>query len=144
MTTLDRDEPAGRPSTRRLSGEWGIVTSLFIWAVVVFVLLGLTLNEVGHVIVAKSASSGAAQAASDAAEEVYTASRNYTKAQTAALQAVEDSHPGAQIVGFEIGRDRSVTVTVEVVADTMIIHRISALKNLGIQQSTVTSKPVSG
>jgi Flp pilus assembly protein TadG len=144
MSVPRRPEAIGQLAARRLSGELGIVSSLFVWAILVFVLLGLTLNEVGHVIVAKSAASNAASAASDAAEEVYTTTRNYTKAQTAALQAAEDSHPGAQVVGFDIGKDRSVTVTVEVVADTIIVNRVSALKGLSVQQSTVTSKPVSG
>jgi len=129
---------------RRAAGERGIVTSLFVWAIAVFLLLGLTLNEAGHIIVAKSAASNAAQAASDEAEEVYKASHNYNKAQTAALQGAEHSHPGSQVTGFKIESDGSVTVTVVVEADTLIVNRISALKKLAVQQSTVTSRPVSG
>src|SRR5262245_43024803 len=140
------DQSSGvHPGTpRRAAGERGIVSSLFVWAIAVFVLLGLTLNEAGHIIVAKSASSNAAEAASDAAEEVYKATHNYHRAQTAALQEIADSHPGSQITAFEVGQDGSVTVTAVVEADTLIVNHISALKKLGIQQSTVTSRPVSG
>jgi Flp pilus assembly protein TadG len=142
--SVPREPVDPRNPDRRAAGERGIVTSLFVWAIAVFLLLGLTLNEAGHIIVAKSAASNAAQAASDDAEEVYKASRNYTRAQTAALQGAEESHPGSQVTGFEIGPDGSVTVTVVVEADTLIVNHISALKKLAVQRSTVTSRPVSG
>jgi hypothetical protein len=131
--------PAGR-----LAGERGIVTSLFVWAIAIFVLLGLVLNESGHIIVAKSNASNAAQAAADAGEEAYKATHDYNKAEAAALQAAEVSDADAQVIGFDIGPDRTVTVTVEVTADTMIVHRISAMKGLAVQRSTVSSSPVSG
>jgi hypothetical protein len=108
------------------------------------VLLGLALNETGHIIVAKSNASNAAQAAADAGEEAYKSTHNYNKAQTAALQAAQESNPDAQVVAFDIDADRAVTVTVEVTATTMIVHRISAMKGLGVQRSTVTSTTVSG
>lgn len=136
-------EPGPR-SSGRLAGERGILTSLFVWAILLFVLLGLVLSEAGHLIVAKSAASNAARAASDAAEDVYKATRNYNKAATAALQAAQESDPDAQVVAFDVGADRSVTVTVEVTADTVIVSRVSAMKALGVQRSTVTSSPVSG
>jgi len=129
---------------RRGAGERGIVSSLFVWAIAVFVVLGLLVNETGHIIVAKSNASNAAEAASDAGEEMYKATRNYNKAEAAALQAAQESDSDAQVVSFDIGADRSVTVTVEVTADTMIVNRFSALKGLGVQRSTVTSSPVSG
>ena len=45
--------------------ERGLVSSLFVWAIAVFLVIGLTLNDVGQCIVAKSEASNAAQAASD-------------------------------------------------------------------------------
>jgi len=130
--------------TRRMAGERGIVMSLFVWAIALYVLLGLVLNETGHIIVAKSNASNAAQAAANAGEDMYKATRNYNKAEAAALQAAQESDPDAQVVEFDIGPDRSVTVTVEVTADTMIVNRISALKGLGVQRSTVSTSTVSG
>jgi Flp pilus assembly protein TadG len=134
----------GREAGDRSGDERGMVSSLFVWAIAVFLLIGLTLNEVGQCIVAKSEASNAAEAASESGLDAYRSSHNASRAQTAAIQAATNASPSSHVVGFGVGRDGSVTVTVEVTANTVVVSRFSPLKNLGVQRSTATTTATSG
>jgi hypothetical protein len=76
--------------------------------------------------------------------DTWRSTKSVAQAQNAAIQAATNAEPDSHVVAFSIDRDGSVTVTVEVTADTLVVSRISAIKRLGIEHSTATTSSVSG
>jgi Flp pilus assembly protein TadG len=128
-----------KPSLR---DDRGLITSLFIQAILIFTVIGLALYEGGQVLVAQIKAKDVAATAAQAGVEDYSRSKDVRQAQTVALEAAQEKDPNTRVTGVGVGGDGSVVVSTVKTATTIIIKRVSFLRRFGIRRSTVREEPL--
>ncbi len=116
----------------------GLVTAFVVRIVVVFAILLVAVEETGQVVLAQIHASNAAGTAAQAGADSWAVSKSWTKAQTAALQALQADDPKATMQSFSIAKDGSVTVTAAERATTLIVQRLPYVKQFQVQHATET------
>lgn len=116
----------------------GIITGWLLRLVLGLVLLGLVFFEAGSVVVARVGVDGTAQTAAREAALIYGTSRNPDAARSEAEKAAVQG--GARLVEFTIASDgKEVTVTLERIAKTFVIHKIGPLKKYTTTRASDTA-----
>ncbi|MGH6958875.1 MAG: hypothetical protein ACREE7_00175 [Dongiaceae bacterium] len=108
--------------------------------VVIFLLvLGFAAFEAGAIVVAKVSVDGTADTAAREAALEYARSRDEAVARGEAERKANQG--GATVVGFTISPDgQFVTVTLQKIAQTMVVQRIGPLRNHRVARATHTAK----
>ncbi|HEX9695952.1 MAG TPA: hypothetical protein VGB64_06520 [Actinomycetota bacterium] len=116
----------------------GIITGWLLRLIIGLVLLGLVFFEAGAVVVARVGVDGTAQTASREAALIYGTSKNPDVARNEAEKAAVQG--GARVVEFTISPDgQEVTVTLERIAKTFVIHKIGPLKKFATVRASDTA-----
>jgi hypothetical protein len=126
----------GRFPTSMHLDERGIIRGMIVQAVVLFVLLGLSIYDGGQILFSQVKAHTAAGAAADAAVDVLATTGNELQARAAADEAARAKLSDARIVAYEVTPEGAVVVTVEVVADTLVVSRVGFMEDLGVQHGT--------
>ncbi len=126
--------PAGAP--RLVRDERGLVSGCLVRAIVFFLLLALALEEGGQLLLGVTRAHSAASAAARAGADTYYATHSHVRTEGAAGHAAKVVDPRAKVQRLTIGREGDVTVTVRVEARTVIISRVSFLRDIGIVHGT--------
>ncbi len=117
----------------------GIVTGWLVKLVIGLLAVGLVAFEIGAVVIAKVNVDGTADTAAREAAFIYGTSRNVDIARAEAEKKAAQA--GAKVTAFSVSQDgQFVTVTVEKIAKTIVIHKIGVFKNLRVARSTHTIK----
>ena len=119
--------------------ERGILGGCLVRALIGIVVLALVLEEAAQLLYTQAKVHTAARAGAEAAADIWFRTRNPVTAETAAIEASEEALPAGRIVGFRIDSDGLVTVTVRAEARTLLIRRISFIRDWGIQHGTETA-----
>lgn len=129
----------------RLADERGVIRSLLIYALLIFTVIGLTLYEGGQVLVAQIKAQSVAGKAAQAGAETYSrakGARRVDQARAAAEAAASEEDADTRVLEIVVGRDGSVTVTTEKEALTLIIDRVSFLRELSLRKATIREGPL--
>jgi hypothetical protein len=116
--------------------ERGFVGKLFVRTLVMFAVVAVVGYEVAQIVIAQTNAGSVAQAAADAGADVLFTTGKPDKAKGAVLDAATAKDPKARVTSVDIGSDRTVTVTVEVTAKTLVVQRFSFTKKLGLQHAS--------
>jgi hypothetical protein len=120
---------------RVLRDERGIVVSWLLKLLVSIAIVGLVAFEAGAILVAHVSADSAASDAAGVAAFVVALGGNDRSAQNAANEAA--AKDGAKLISFAVAADgKTVTVTIEKTARTMIVQRISQLRSWGVIRTT--------
>jgi Flp pilus assembly protein TadG len=122
-----------------LREERGFILTMLVRTILVFALLGVATYEGGQIITARIKAGDVADAAAEAAADQTRDPRNRVQARAAAEEAVREIDPTALLTGFAVDPEGDVTVTVEKEAKTLVVHRVSFLRDFGFQQAEVTA-----
>lgn len=125
-----------------LRDERGLISSLFIQAILIFTVIGLALYEGGQVLVAQIKAKDVAATAAQAGVEDYSRSKDVRQAQAVALEAAQEKDPKTRVTEVGVGGDGSVVVSTVKTATTIIIKRVSFLRRFGIRRATVREGPL--
>jgi hypothetical protein len=116
--------------------ERGLVGKLFIRTLVMFALVAVVGYEVAQIVIAQAHAGSVAKAAADAGADALFTSGQPAKAEEAVLGAAKAEDPKATVTSVKVGTDRTVTVTVEVTAKTLVVQRFSFTRKLGLQHAS--------
>ena len=119
--------------------ERGFITGILMKTLIFLALLGFAGYEAAQVIVATAASGSAAQAGADAAADTFHATNNVNQARAEARRAVHEKNPDARMTDFTVSDKGVASVTVELTAKTILVKRLSFLKDFGVVDSTATA-----
>jgi hypothetical protein len=120
----------------RLADERGLVGRLAAQFMILLLLVGVIGYEAGQMALAQAKAHTAARDAAQAAADVWLSTKNFERARTAAEQAADAIWDGATIDGMQVDQNGEVTVTVAIEAKTMLIRRIPATRDYGVQHGT--------
>jgi Flp pilus assembly protein TadG len=122
---------------RRLwADERGLVGHLAAQFIILLLLVGVLGYEAGQMALAQAKAHTAARDAAAAAADVWQSTKNFDQARTAAESAADAVWNGAQIDSMQVDQNGEVTVTVVIEAKTMLIRRIPATRDYGMQHGT--------
>lgn len=116
--------------------ERGFVGKLFVRTLVMFVVVAVVGYEVAQIVIAQAHAGSVAQAAADAGADVLFTTGRPDKVEAAVLAAAEAKDPEAMVTSIKVGTDRTVTVTVEITAKTLVVQRFSFTRKLGLQHAS--------
>ena len=112
----------------------------FIKFVIIVTIVAVAMFDVGSPLWNRSDAAGAADDASQVAARTYFETGDLNAAQTAARQAA--AIRGATLTNMTLEPDGSIKVTVTHPAHSIILHRISALKNWYNVTASATAPPL--
>ena len=116
--------------------ERGLVVSFVVRLALALVLTAIAVEETGQVVAAQVRAEKAAGPAAQAAADSYRLNHNLNDAKQAAYAAVLEKGVGAKVTSLQITPKGVATVTVVVVADTILLRRVSSLEDFGHQHAT--------
>jgi hypothetical protein len=141
-TRLDH-RPVHRGMSRLHRDQRGFVLGFFLRLLLVMAVLAFAVEEGGQIVVAQIHAEDAARAAAQAAANVYFNSRGsgrstsaaYVAARQAAIDAARQNGD-ARVQSVTIGHDGAATVEVKETAKTVVVSRVSFLRNFGVQHAS--------
>ena len=129
--------PEGHGSWRGLAAdERGLVGRLAAQFIVLLLLVGVLGFEAGQMALAQAKAHTAARGAAEAAADVWQSTKNFERARTAGESAADAVWDGAQLESMQVDQNGEVTVTVVIEARTLLIRRIPATRDYGMQHGT--------
>jgi Flp pilus assembly protein TadG len=129
--------PEGHESWKLLArDERGLVGRLAAQFMVLLLLVSVLGYEAGQLALAQAKAHTAARAAAEAAADVWQSTKNFERARTAGESAADAAWDGAQIDSMQVDQNGEVTVTVVIEAKTLLIRRIPATRDYGMQHGT--------
>ena len=137
MPNVADDHIPNPRSVRRLHHDQrGMVTAYLMRFIIPLVILIAAVEEVGQVVMAQVDASNAAGASAQAGADDWAAHKNVNKAEVAAIAELKANDPQAQMLGFQVGNDGTVTVQVSERAHTFLIQHLPYLKTFQVQKAT--------
>lgn len=128
--------PEGRGRWPGLRDERGLVGRLAAQFIILLLLVAVLGFEAGQMALAQAKAHTAARSAAEAAADVWQSTKNFERARTAGELAADAVWDGAQIQSMQVDQNGEVTVTVVVEANTLLIRRIPATRDYGMQHGT--------
>jgi Flp pilus assembly protein TadG len=128
--------PEGRRRWSRFADERGFVGRLAAQFIILLLILGVVGFELGQMALAQAKAHTAARDAAQAAADVWQSTKNFERARTAGELAAGAIWDGAQIQSMEIDQNGEVTVTVVIEANTLLLRRIPATRDYGMEHGT--------
>jgi Flp pilus assembly protein TadG len=118
---------------RALADERGLVVSSVVKLLVSFTLLGVAANEIGQMIMTKIHVENAAAAAAQAGANTWAQTSSMFQTRDSAQAALVQNDPTARMTSVQVDQQGAVRVLAKDTANTLILKRVSFLKNYGIQ-----------
>lgn len=124
-----------------LRDERGIVVSFLIRLVVVLALIGIAFVEGGAIVFSKLQVQDIAESAAVAGAGSLRHTRSTQSARESALLNMRDKSGRAKMTAFTVNPDGSVSVTVRLPANTVLIQHIRFLAPYTMSRATATAEP---
>ncbi|MBW3588053.1 MAG: hypothetical protein KY429_01365 [Actinobacteria bacterium] len=117
------------------ASEAGIVVDWLLKVVIILVVVGVALFELGAIVLVRATAADTAAKAGQEAGFTFRATGNVERAKEAAQEIAEKE--GAVLVSFSVDTERKVTrTTVSKKSKSIFIHRIGALEKYTVATST--------
>jgi len=129
------------PATRLHRDERGIVAAYMVKLILVIALIGIVFVEGGAVIFSKLQAQDLAESAAVAGASSWWHSRNAKQAREQALVNLADKSHRARMTSFTLSPSGSVTVSIKLKANTMLLQHISFLEPYTVSGATATAQP---
>jgi hypothetical protein len=124
-----------------LRDERGIVVSFMVRLVVVLALIGILFVEGGAIVFSKLQAQDIAESAAVAGAGSLSHTHSANTARGEALRWIEDKSARARMTAFTARPDGSVTVTVRLRANTVLLQHIGFLAPYTLSRATATADP---
>jgi len=121
---------------RLVAGEAGYVRGLIIQAALAMTILGLAINDGGQIVAAQIRAESVARAAATAGADTWYRLRRVDRVKADATAAAAKIDPTATVTNVDVADNGSVTVRVEKLANTLVVHRVGFLEKFGTQVAT--------
>jgi hypothetical protein len=110
--------------------------------VIVLALIGIVLVEGGAVVFSKLQAQDFAESAAVAGASSWWHNKNVNQARKQALVNLLDKSQRAKMTAFELNpANGSVTVTIKLKANTVLLHRVSFFDAYTVSAATATAQP---
>lgn len=124
-----------------LRDERGIVVSFMARLVLVLALVGMVFVEGGAIVFSKLQAQDIAESAAVVGAGSLSRTRSANSAREDALRSVGDKSERAAMTAFTARPDGSVTVTVKLRANTVLLQHFSFLAPYTVSRATATADP---
>lgn len=115
-----------------------MITGWVVKLLLTLAIFGVVVIEAGSPFVARAQLDGTAHEAADEARSALDTRASGQEAETVAR--TEAAQDGAAVLAFEVQADGRVRVTVQKKAFSLVLHRVSALKDLYEPKASATSQ----
>jgi hypothetical protein len=119
----------------------GIVAAFMVRLVVVLALIGMVFLEGGAILFSKLQAQDVAESAAVAGAGSWWHTRSADSAREEARLRMHDKSPRAKMTSFTLHPDGSVTVTIKLQANTILLQHIGFLQPYTFSRATVTAQP---
>lgn len=124
-----------------LADERGIVASFMLRLVLVLALIGIVFVEGGAIVFSKLQAQDIAESAAVAGAGSLSHTHSANTARAEAIRWMNDKSERAQMTAFTASPDGSVTVTVRLRANTVLLQHIGFLAPYTVSRATATADP---
>jgi hypothetical protein len=107
----------------------------------VLTLIGIVFVEGGAIVFSKLQAQDVAESAAVAGATSWWHTRSPDTARKQAVILMEDKSPRAKMTAFTLNPDGSVSVTVRLQANTILIQHVSFLEDYTVSRATATAQP---
>jgi uncharacterized membrane protein len=121
--------------------QQGIVAAYMAKLIIVLALIGMVFVEGGAVVFSKLQAQDLAESAAVAGASSWWHNKNAEQAREKALIQLKDKSQRARMTSFMLNSDGSVTVTVKLKANTVLLQHISFLEPYTVAGATATAEP---
>jgi uncharacterized membrane protein len=119
----------------------GIVAAFMFRLILVLTLIGIVFVEGGAIVFSKLQAQDVAESAAVAGATSWWHTRSPDSARKQAVLLMEDKSPRAKMTAFTLNPDGSVSVTVRLQANTILIQHVSFLEDYTVSRATATAQP---
>jgi hypothetical protein len=120
----------------------GIVAAFMFRLILVLTLIGIVFVEGGAIVFSKLQAQDVAESAAVAGASSWWHTRSADSARKQAVFLMEDKSPRAKMTAFTLNpADGSVTVTVRLQANTILIQHVGFLEDYTVSRATATAQP---
>jgi uncharacterized membrane protein len=119
----------------------GIVAAFMLRLILVLTLIGIVFVEGGAIVFSKLQAQDVAESAAVAGATSWWHTRSPDTARKQAVILMEDKSPRAKMTAFTLNPDGSVSVTVRLQANTILIQHVSFLEDYTVSRATATAQP---
>lgn len=107
----------------------------------VLALIGMVLVEGGAVVFSKLQAQDVAESAAVAGASSWWHTKDVTTARKQALLLTSDKSPRAKMTAFTLNSDGSVSVSIRLRANTLLLQHIGFLEPYTVTRATATAEP---
>jgi uncharacterized membrane protein len=129
------------PVARLHRDQRGIVAAYMVRLILVIALIGIVLVEGGALIFSKLQAQDFAESAAVAGASSWWHSKNANQAREQALINLADKSQRAKMTSFTLSPGGSVTVSVRLKANTILLQHIKFLEPYTVSRATATAQP---
>jgi hypothetical protein len=119
----------------------GIVAAFMFRLILVLTLIGIVFVEGGAIVFSKLQAQDVAESAAVAGATSWWHTRSPDSARKQAVLLMEDKSPRAKMTAFTLNPDGSVSVTVRLQANTILIQHVGFLEDYTVSRATATALP---
>jgi Putative Flp pilus-assembly TadE/G-like len=119
----------------------GIVAAFMFRLILVLTLIGIVFVEGGAIVFSKLQAQDVAESAAVAGATSWWHTRSPDSARKQAVLLMEDKSPRAKMTAFTLNPDGSVSVTVRLQANTILIQHVGFLEDYTVSRATATAQP---
>ncbi|HET6776791.1 MAG TPA: pilus assembly protein TadG-related protein [Actinomycetota bacterium] len=119
----------------------GIVAAFMLRLILVLTLIGIVFVEGGAIVFSKLQAQDVAESAAVAGATSWWHTRSPDTARKQAVLLMEDKSPRAKMTAFTLNPDGSVSVTVRLQANTILIQHVGFLEDYTVSRATATAQP---
>jgi hypothetical protein len=119
----------------------GIVAAFMLRLILVLTLIGIVFIEGGAIVFSKLQAQDVAESAAVAGATSWWHTRSPDTARKQAVILMEDKSPRAKMTAFTLNPDGSVSVTVRLQANTILIQHVGFLEDYTVSRATATAQP---
>lgn len=129
------------PVARLHRDERGIVAAYMVKLLLVIALIGLVFVEGGAVVFSKLQAQDLAESAAVAGASSWWHTKNAATARKQAVLLLSDKSPRAKMTGFRLSPEGTVSVSVRLQANTLLLQHIGFLEPYTVSRATASAQP---
>lgn len=129
------------PVARLHRDQRGIVAAYMVKLILVIALIGIVFVEGGAVVFSKLQAQDLAESAAVAGASSWWHTKNAATARKQAILLLSDKSPRAKMTAFSLNPEGTVSVSVRLQANTILLQHISFLEPYTISRATATARP---
>ncbi len=129
-----------RPLTGMHRDERGIVMAFMVRLILVLTLIGIVFVEGGAIVFSKLQAQDVAESAAVAGAGSWMNTRSAESARAEALLRMQDKSQRAKMTAFTLHPDGSVSVTIRLQANTILLQHVSFLESYTVSRATATAE----